>query len=41
MPKYRLSATFNLATIRVRIFGKDFVNNIIEILPIQTIIDSE
>jgi hypothetical protein len=42
MSKYCLSAECtedNLATIRIRVFGKDFVCNIIEILPFQTIID--
>jgi hypothetical protein len=43
MSKYRLSVECtedNLTTIRVRLFEKDFVNNIIEISPIQIIIDS-
>jgi hypothetical protein len=43
MSKYRLSAEYtddNLAIIRVRVFGKDFVNSIIEISPIQITIDS-
>jgi hypothetical protein len=43
MSKYRLLAEYiedNLAIIRVCVFGKDFVNNIIEISAIQIIIDS-